>query len=79
MGGPDGGSIVVPRARDSAPQTSWGTIIADGRQYLYSTQGWWISIFPGLAIFLFVLGMNLFGEGLRDILHPRLASERLSD
>lgn len=61
------------------PQASWGTIIADGRQYLYSTQGWWISTFPGLAIFLFVLGMNLFGEGLRDALDPRLASERLSN
>ncbi|MBC7221242.1 ABC transporter permease [Candidatus Bipolaricaulota bacterium] len=61
------------------PQASWGTIIADGRQYLYSARGWWISTFPGIAIFLFVLGMNLFGEGLRDALDPRLAEVSLPE
>ncbi|GAB4303923.1 MAG: ABC transporter permease [Candidatus Bipolaricaulota bacterium] len=61
------------------PQASWGTIIADGRQYLYSARGWWISTFPGIAIFLFVLGMNLFGEGLRDALDPRLAEVPLPE
>ncbi|HPD06277.1 MAG TPA: ABC transporter permease [Candidatus Bipolaricaulis sp.] len=61
------------------PQASWGTIIADGRQYLYSARGWWISTFPGIAIFLFVLGMNLFGEGLRDALDPRLTGVPLPE
>lgn len=53
------------------PQPSWGTIIADGRDFLF--RAWWISTFPGIAIFLFVLGMNLLGEGLRDALDPRLS------
>ena len=59
------------------PQPSWGVIIADGRDYLF--RAWWISTFPGIAILLFVLGVNLLGEGLRDALDPRLASERLSE
>ncbi len=59
------------------PQASWGTIIADGRDYLF--RAWWISTFPGIAIFLFVLGMNLFGEGLRDALDPRLAGVPLPE
>jgi ABC-type dipeptide/oligopeptide/nickel transport system permease subunit len=61
------------------PQASWGSLIADGRQFLYSPRGWWISIFPGIAIFLFVLGINLFGEGLRDALDPRLAGTSLPE
>ncbi len=57
------------------PQPSWGVIIADGRDYLF--RAWWISTVPGVAILLFVLGVNLLGEGLRDVLDPRLAGERL--
>lgn len=49
---------------------SWGMIIADGRGYI--TQYWWLSTFPGLAILLTVLGINLMGQGLRDALDPRL-------
>ncbi|MBC7092790.1 ABC transporter permease [Candidatus Bipolaricaulota bacterium] len=59
------------------PKPSWGAIIADGRDYLF--RGWWISTFPGIAILLFVLGMNLLGEGLRDALDPKLARMALPE
>ena len=52
------------------PAPTWGNIIADGRTYLYSAS--WITMFPGLAIFLTVLSLNLMGDGLRDLLDPRL-------
>jgi peptide/nickel transport system permease protein len=53
------------------PQTSsWGSMIADGRNYLASA--WWIATFPGLAILVTVLGINLFGDWLRDSLDPQL-------
>jgi peptide/nickel transport system permease protein len=48
---------------------SWGTMLADGRQYLDTA--WWLGLFPGLAISFTVLGVNLFGDGLRDALDPR--------
>ena len=48
---------------------SWGTMLADGRQFLDTA--WWLGLFPGLAIFLTVLGVNLFGDGLRDALDPQ--------
>jgi len=48
---------------------SWGGMLADGRQYLDTA--WWLGLFPGLAIALAVLGVNLFGDGLRDALDPR--------
>mgnify|MGYP001823002959 CR=1 FL=1 len=51
------------------PAPTWGNIIADGRTYLYSAA--WITMFPGLAIFLTVLSLNLLGDGLRDALDPR--------
>lgn len=51
------------------PQPSWGNILADARSVL--AQGPWLSVFPGLAIALTVLGLNLLGDGLRDILDPR--------
>jgi peptide/nickel transport system permease protein len=49
---------------------SWGTMIADGRSYL--DQAWWISTFPGLAIMLAVLSINILGDWFRDRLDPRL-------
>lgn len=49
---------------------TWGGIIAGGQVYL--RQAWWISIFPGAAIILSVLALNLLGDGLRDFLDPRL-------
>jgi len=52
------------------PNPAWGLMIADGRGFLATA--WWISLFPGLAIFVTVLGFNLFGDGLRDALDPRL-------
>jgi len=54
-----------------APQDvpSWGAMLSDGRQYLDTA--WWLGTFPGLAISLTVLGVNLFGDGLRDALDPK--------
>jgi ABC-type dipeptide/oligopeptide/nickel transport system permease subunit len=49
---------------------AWGTMVADGRADVASA--WWIATFPGLAILLLVLCVNLFGEGLRDVLDPRM-------
>ena len=56
-----------------APQASWGNILTDGREYIQFA--WWLSLFPGLAILLTVLGYNLLGEGLRDALDPRSESK----
>ena len=52
------------------PDPSWGTMLNEGRTYLETAP--WMSIFPGLAIMLAVLGFNLLGDGLRDALDPRL-------
>ena len=52
------------------PTPEWGAIIADGRSYI-QTAWWWIT-FPGLVLALTVLGFNLFGDGLRDWIDPRL-------
>jgi peptide/nickel transport system permease protein len=52
------------------PLPSWGNILLEGKQTLEIA--WWLSLFPGLAILLTVLGYNLLGEGLRDIFDPRL-------
>ena len=53
---------------------TWGYMIGAGRTRLI--EAWWISFFPGVAIFLTVLALNLVGEGLNDALNPRLARER---
>ena len=52
------------------PSPDWGLMCATGSRYLL--QQWWLSTFPGLAIFLSVISFNLLGDGLRDILDPRL-------
>jgi peptide/nickel transport system permease protein len=52
-----------------APQASWGNILTDGKEYIQFA--WWLSLFPGMAILLTVLGYNLLGEGLRDALDPK--------
>jgi ABC-type dipeptide/oligopeptide/nickel transport system permease subunit len=52
------------------PTPEWGVMVSEGRNYLNSM--WWLSTFPGLAIVLTVLAMNLLGDGLRDALDPRL-------
>ncbi|MGI8748651.1 MAG: ABC transporter permease, partial [Deinococcus sp.] len=51
------------------PAPEWGTMIADSRDYYTSAA--WTMIFPGLAILVTVLGFNLLGDGLRDVLDPR--------
>jgi peptide/nickel transport system permease protein len=57
-----------------APDASWGNILTDGKDYIQFA--WWLSLFPGLAILVTVLGYNLLGEGLRDALDPRSNSSR---
>ncbi|MEK9940177.1 MAG: ABC transporter permease [Methylotenera sp.] len=57
-----------------APQASWGNILTDGKEYIQFA--WWLSLFPGLAILMTVLGYNLLGEGLRDALDPRSGSHK---
>jgi peptide/nickel transport system permease protein len=52
------------------PRPEWGVMINMGLQYIVSGQ-WWISFFPGMAIALTVMGFNLIGDGLQDILDPR--------
>jgi len=53
---------------------SWGFMIGAGRSVI--RMAWWMSVFPGLAIFLTVLALNLVGEGLNDALNPRIAHRR---
>ncbi|MFC4165790.1 ABC transporter permease [Teichococcus aestuarii] len=53
---------------------SWGFLIGSGRSVIRIA--WWMSVFPGIAIFLTVLSLNLVGEGLSDALNPRLARNR---
>lgn len=48
------------------PAPEWGTMVAAGREYL--PRSWWLTAFPGLAVFVTVLSFNLFGDGLRDIM-----------
>jgi peptide/nickel transport system permease protein len=52
------------------PAPSWGNIISDGREFIRTAP--WIMIFPGLMISVAVMGLNLMGDGLRDILDPKL-------
>jgi peptide/nickel transport system permease protein len=52
------------------PDPSWGNMLSDGREYIQNA--WWISTFPGLALMITVLGMNMLGDSLRDFLDPRL-------
>lgn len=55
------------------PTPAWGSMVATGRDYLLTA--WWVSTLPGIAILILVLAINVFGEGLRDILDPRLKVE----
>jgi peptide/nickel transport system permease protein len=52
------------------PHPSWGSVLAEGKEFLQTAP--WLTYFPGLAIAFTVLGLNLFGDGLRDVLDPRL-------
>ncbi len=55
-------------------QPSWGILIAEGRGYI--REAWWLTFVPGAAIAVTVLGVNLLGDGLRDVLDPRLKIEQ---
>jgi peptide/nickel transport system permease protein len=54
------------------PEPSWGILLSDGRDYIQDA--WWLTVFPGLAIFLVVLSFNVVGDALRDALDPRQRS-----
>ncbi len=51
------------------PTPEWGLMVSDGRQFLVDQ--WWVSTIPGLAILIVVMGFNLLGDGVRDVLDPR--------
>ncbi|SCL21791.1 peptide/nickel transport system permease protein [Micromonospora pallida] len=57
------------------PTPEWGVMISDGRGYIISGE-WWMTLFPGIAIATSILGFNLIGDGLRDVLDPRLRTSR---
>lgn len=52
------------------PDPAWGSMVSEGRRFMLNA--WWMSTLPGVAILLLVLSINLLGEGLRDILDPRM-------
>lgn len=56
------------------PTPSWGNMLSVGRNYI--TNGWWLAVFPGLAIFLTVLGFNILGDVLQDVLDPKLINQK---
>lgn len=56
------------------PVATWGGLLADAREQV--DRAWWLALFPGLALFLTVLGCNLIGEGLRDLLDPKRNAAR---
>ncbi len=71
------GSLILTEATLSflgagipSPTPAWGLMVSEGRDYLRNA--WWISFFPGLAIFFTVMSLNFLGDWLRDRLDPRL-------
>ena len=56
------------------PSPSWGNILADGRAFMRQAQ--WMTLFPGLFIMFSVLGLNILGDGLRDVMDPRMKDRR---
>lgn len=52
---------------------TWGSMLSEGRSYMYRAP--WLTIFPGMAIFITVFGINLLGDGIRDILDPKLRGQ----
>jgi peptide/nickel transport system permease protein len=53
------------------PQASWGKMLSSATDYVANGVAWWYMAFPGIALFITVLGFNLLGDGLRDALDPR--------
>ncbi|MEM0099606.1 MAG: hypothetical protein QXG50_01325 [Desulfurococcaceae archaeon] len=52
------------------PTPEWGLLIGEGWQYI--SRAWWVSLFPGLAILIVVLGFNLLGDALKEYMDPRV-------
>ena len=61
--------------RSQPPVPSWGRMLRDAETYIFQAPG--LAIWPGLAIALAVLGLNMLGDGLRDLLDPRLRTLRI--
>lgn len=57
-----------------APEPSWGNILYDGKMVIFNS--WWMTLFPGIMVVLSVLGLNLLGDGLRDLIDPHLNKTR---
>lgn len=57
-----------------APAPSWGNILHDAKTFIFTA--WWMTVFPGVFIILSVLGLNLFGDGLRDLLDPHTTKSK---
>lgn len=53
-----------------APTPEWGAMIRQGAEFMITGQ-WWVALYPGIALVLLVLGLNMFGDGLQEILNPR--------
>lgn len=58
-----------------APTPEWGAMIRQGAEFMISGQ-WWVALFPGVALILLVLGLNMFGDGMQEILNPRSRAEK---
>jgi peptide/nickel transport system permease protein len=56
------------------PTPTWGTILFEGKDYILLNM-WWMSLFPGIAIMLTMLGLNFLGDGLRDALDPKVRTD----
>ncbi|MCK5450647.1 MAG: ABC transporter permease [Candidatus Omnitrophica bacterium] len=75
-----GGAILVESALSflglgiQIPEASWGSILTAGKVYI--DYAWWLTLFPGLAILITVLSFNLMGEGLREVLDPKLRERK---
>jgi len=57
-----------------APTPEWGAMIRQGAEFMVTGQ-WWVAVFPGCALILLVLGLNMLGDGLQDLLNPRRRGE----
>jgi peptide/nickel transport system permease protein len=68
----DGAALSFLGLGAQPPAAEWGAMLSAGRGFL--AQGWWISVFPGIGIFLAILGINLLGDSLNDIFDPRARS-----
>lgn len=57
-----------------APEASWGNMLSDGKTLLFSA--WWVAVFPAIGLIVAVIGLNLAGDGLRDMLDPKMSTKR---